>query len=55
MEGAVRSGLNAVIALVSPGGRPLVTQGTNGQASELAENAGTEVKTKEADEREVRS
>ena len=55
MEGAVRSGLNAVIALVSPGGRPLVTQGTNGQASELAENAGTEVKTEEADEREVRS
>jgi squalene-associated FAD-dependent desaturase len=55
MEGAVRSGLNAVIALVSPGGRPLATQGTNGQASELAENAGTEVKTEEADEREVRS
>ena len=55
MEGAVRSGLNAVIALVSPGGRPLVTQGTNGQASELAEDAGTEVKTEEADEREVRS
>jgi squalene-associated FAD-dependent desaturase len=55
MEGAVRSGLNAVIALVSPGGRPLVTQGTNGQASELAEDAGTELKTEEADEREVRS
>jgi squalene-associated FAD-dependent desaturase len=55
MEGAVRSGLNAVIALVSPGGRPLVAQGTNGQSSELAENAGTEVKTEEADEREVRS
>jgi squalene-associated FAD-dependent desaturase len=55
MEGAVRSGLNAVIALVSPGGRPRVTQGTNGQASELAEDAGTEVKTEEADEREVRS
>jgi squalene-associated FAD-dependent desaturase len=55
MEGAVRSGLNAVIALVSPGGRPRVVQGTNGRISELAENAGTEVKTEEADEREVRS
>jgi uncharacterized protein with NAD-binding domain and iron-sulfur cluster len=55
MEGAVRSGLNAVIALVSPGGRPPVVQGTNGRISELAENAGTEVKTEEADEREVRS
>ena len=55
MEGAVRSGLNAVIALVSPGGRPLVPQGTNSQISELAENIGTEVKTEQADEREVRS
>ncbi|MGH3208984.1 MAG: hydroxysqualene dehydroxylase HpnE [Trebonia sp.] len=59
MEGAVRSGLNAVIALVSPGGRPPVahgtTQGTNSQSSELADNAGTELKTEEADEREVRS
>jgi protoporphyrinogen oxidase len=55
MEGAVRSGLNAVIALVSPGGRPPVPQGTNSQISELAENIGTEVKTEQADEREVRS
>ena len=91
MEGAVRSGLNAVIALFSSGGRPPVPpdvragrpdrknrdligsasadqssggtadggeaspQGTNSQGSELAENAGTEVKTEEADEREVRS
>jgi squalene-associated FAD-dependent desaturase len=55
MEGAVRSGLNAVIALVSPGGRPPVRQGTNSRISELAENVGTEVKTEEADEREVRS
>jgi uncharacterized protein with NAD-binding domain and iron-sulfur cluster len=55
MEGAVRSGLNAVIALVSPGGRPTVPQGTNSQISELAENIGTEVKTEQADEREVRS
>jgi uncharacterized protein with NAD-binding domain and iron-sulfur cluster len=55
MEGAVRSGLNAVIALVSPGGRPSVPQGTNSQISELAENIGTEVKTEQADEREVRS
>jgi hypothetical protein len=55
MEGAVRSGLNAVIALVSPGGRPPVPQGTNSHTSELAENAGTELKINEADEREVRS
>jgi squalene-associated FAD-dependent desaturase len=55
MEGAVRSGLNAVIALVSPGGRPPVPQGTNSQISELAGNIGTEVKTEQADEREVRS
>ncbi|HEX3513904.1 MAG TPA: FAD-dependent oxidoreductase, partial [Trebonia sp.] len=55
MEGAVRSGLNAVIALVSPSGRLPVPQGTNSHASELAENAGTELKIKEADEREVRS
>jgi len=55
MEGAVRSGLNAVIALVSPRGRPPVPQGTNSQISELAENIGTEVKTEQADEREVRS
>ncbi|HEY6496726.1 MAG TPA: FAD-dependent oxidoreductase, partial [Trebonia sp.] len=55
MEGAVRSGLNAVIALVSPRGRLPVPQGTNSQISELAENIGTEVKTEQADEREVRS
>jgi hypothetical protein len=88
MEGAVRSGLNAVIALFSSGGRPpdvradgpdrknrdpvrpasadqssgetadrgeASPQGTKSQGSELAENAGTEVKTEEADEREVRS
>jgi len=88
MEGAVRSGLNAVIALFSSGGRPpdvradgpdrknrgsigpasadqssgetadrgeASPQGTKSQGSELAENAGTELKTEEADEREVRS
>ena len=47
MEGAVRSGLNAVIALTSP-------QGTNSRISGLPKNAGTEVNI-EPDEREVRS
>ena len=54
MEGAVRSGLNAVIALHDE-----LAKGTNGRVPELAENAGTEVKNaevkNEADEREVRS
>ncbi len=54
MEGAVRSGLNAVIALHDE-----LAKGTNGHVPELAENAGTEVKNAEvkieADEREVRS
>jgi uncharacterized protein with NAD-binding domain and iron-sulfur cluster len=54
MEGAVRSGLNAVIALHDE-----LAKGTNGHVPELAENAGTEVKNaevkNEADEREVRS
>ncbi|MDX6342129.1 MAG: hydroxysqualene dehydroxylase [Trebonia sp.] len=47
MEGAVRSGLNAVIALTSP-------QGPNSRISGLPKNAGTEVNI-EPDEREVRS
>lgn len=47
MEGAVRSGLNAVIALTSP-------QGTNSRISGLPKNAGTELNI-EPDEREVRS
>jgi squalene-associated FAD-dependent desaturase len=47
MEGAVRSGLNAVIALTSP-------QGTNSRISGLPKNAGTAVNI-EPDEREVRS
>ena len=52
MEGAVRSGLNAVIALHDE-----LAKGTNGRVPELAENAGTEVKNakNEANEREVRS
>jgi squalene-associated FAD-dependent desaturase len=69
MEGAVRSGLNAVIALSSPGGRLSSTEGsrsdpgTNGETppidvvrkapSEVTE-VNNEVKN-EADEREVRS
>jgi uncharacterized protein with NAD-binding domain and iron-sulfur cluster len=54
MEGAVRSGLNAVIAVHDGFGR-----GTNSRISELAENAGSQVKDEavktDADEREVRS
>ena len=54
MEGAVRSGLNAVIALHDE-----LAKGTNSRVPELAENAGTEVKNAEVkiepDEREVRS
>jgi hypothetical protein len=55
MEGAVRSGLNAVIALSGE----TSSQGTKGHISELAESTGTEVNKAEvkieADEREVRS
>jgi squalene-associated FAD-dependent desaturase len=60
MEGAVRSGLNAVIALSSPGGR----EGTSSLAPGLGESAGSEesdaevnmeAENMEADEREVRS
>jgi squalene-associated FAD-dependent desaturase len=58
MEGAVRSGLNAVIAL-----HDSLAQGTNGRRSPLPENADSEVNNAEvinevknqADEREVRS
>jgi squalene-associated FAD-dependent desaturase len=57
MEGAVRSGLNAVIALLSPGGTTPRNPASQ-QNSELAENVVTEVNSEEkieADEREVRS
>jgi hydroxysqualene dehydroxylase len=54
MEGAVRSGLNAVIALHDD-----LARGTNGHVSGLADSAGSEVNKaemkNEADEKEVRS
>jgi uncharacterized protein with NAD-binding domain and iron-sulfur cluster len=71
MEGAVRSGLNAVIALHSSGGTALRTraaeiteEGTNRDTPELAESAASDVNetdvnkaevTMDANEREVRS
>jgi uncharacterized protein with NAD-binding domain and iron-sulfur cluster len=63
MEGAVRSGLNAVMALHAPGGTTpraaVQEEGTNRDSSELAESAASEVSKAEvntdANEREVRS